>query len=134
MTLIYFFIKLLKNFYNFLFSFKIYPTLKTTDFRLGKQTTFICGRCGNPFKSDQWEGVILEYLSRREKEHLISNYFKVLKFKKFYRGVSARPQIWHYASIKDRKGELMSCSGCDTLHFQNLYILKILDINLAVVL
>jgi ribosomal protein S27AE len=129
-----FLIKLLKSLYNYLFSFKIHDNLKTSNFKIGKQTTFLCSKCGDPFQSSEMVGIILEHKSPLHNQHLISNYFKILKYKKFYRGAVFRPQIHYYGSIKDREGNLISCGKCGSTYFQNILIFKILNINVAVLL
>lgn len=130
----FFTIKLIKNFINFLFSLSIHKNLKTTNFRIGKQTTFLCGNCGVPFHSADWVDVQLANLSPLADQHLISSYFKILKYKTFYRGAVVRPQVHYYHSIKDKNGELMSCGECHYTRFQNILLFKIMDINVAVVL
>jgi hypothetical protein len=130
----WFTIKLVKNFYNFLFSKKIPDTLKTTSFKLSKQTTFICSRCGAPFNPAQWLDVKLEQLGKLNNQHLIAGYFKVLKHTKFYRGTVYKPQIQYFESIKDRNNSLMACKSCNTTNYQNILILKLLDVNIALVL
>ena len=129
-----FLIKLVKNFYNYLLSFKLDNKLKTTSFEIGKQTTFVCSRCGTPFPSQQWEDVNLEYKSPLTSQHLISNYFKLLKHKKFYRGAVLRPQIQYFEKISHQDGSLMTCWGCSTSNFQNIIVLKVMNINVALLL
>jgi len=104
-----------------------------TAFMEGKQTTFICGYCGNPFPAHCFEKVKLDHYSPKRNKKLLPLFFSIFR-KQWIKGVGIYLQTQHFNKICDRTGEEMVCPKCNTSTYMNIIIIKIMKINIGVVL
>lgn len=121
---------LLYSFKNYLLRNYTHEKYKTTKYGKGKQTTFICSYCGQPIKMPN-KNVYLQQSELSAK--LPSSFFEVKKAITKLTGLKLEKQIQHYEEISD-EGSLITCGNCNASRFQNILMLKVMNINIGVLI
>ena len=107
---------------------KTFLAFRTSGYKPGKQTTFVCGYCGSPMKLPQRN----VYLKPTEKPtDLGSTFFSIKKMDLEIKGLELKQKIEHHKEIKDGDN-LITCSSCKSSRFQNILMLKIMQINIGI--